>query len=166
MLRPLIIPDDEEIDMTRRENFFVGLFNSILFGTVFTFVGPLVSGQSIDWGSIPIQLLVGTVVGLAVSLTIPAGKWGGILAGKVAKPGNLLFKFIMYSVILVIMLIFMCPILTVFIACILGGAPVAAVLPTSYSLFVPFYVIGILVLLVVGDIVTNAAIKCAHLGRK
>lgn len=152
--------------MTKRENFFVGLFNSILFGTVFTFVGPLVSGQNIDWASIPVQLAVGILGGLVIGLAIPAGKWGGILAGKAAKPGSLLFKFIMYSVILVTMLVFMCPILTVVFACVLGGAPVMAVLSTAYAMFVPFYVVGILVLMLVGDFVTSAAIKCAQLGNR
>lgn len=152
--------------MTRRENFFVGLFNSLLFSTVFTFVGPLVSGQSIDWAGIPVQLVAGILIGLVIGLIIPAGKWGGMLAAKVAKPGILLFKFIMYSVILVIMLTCMCPVLSIFFGCVLVGAPVAAVLPTSYSMFVPFYVVVIAALMLVGDAVTNAAIKCAHMGGK
>lgn len=152
--------------MNKREAFFVNLFNSLLFGSVFTFAGPLVSGQPIDWGSLPIQLVVGIGVGMLVGAVIPAGKWGGMLAGKAAKPGSLLFKFIMYSVILVVMLTFMCPVMTVVFACVLGGAPVMAVLPTAYGMFVPFYVIGIISLMLVGDIVTNAAIKCAHLNGK
>jgi len=152
--------------MTTRENFFVSLFNSLLFGVVFTFVGGILSGQPILWSTIPAQILVGVVVGLAVSLIVPAGKWGGILASKVGKPGSIPFKFVMYSVILVIMLLFMCPILTVFNACILGGAPVMAVLPGSYAMALPFYLIGIAMLLVVGDPVTALAIRCAHMGKK
>ena len=152
--------------MTKRENFFVGLFNSVLFGTVFTFVGPIVNRQGIDWATIPAQLIVGILIGFVIGLIIPAGKWGGILAAKTAKPGSLLFKFIMYSVILVIMLTCMCPLMAVAFGCVMGGAPVAAVLPTAYSMFVPFYTVGIIALLLVGDAVTGAAIKCAHLGGK
>ena len=81
--------------MTKRENLFVSLFNSLLFGVVFTFVGPVLSGQSIIWGDIPAQIIVGVVIGLAVSLIIPAGAWGGMLAAKVSKPGSILFKFVM-----------------------------------------------------------------------
>ena len=152
--------------MTKRENFFVSLFNSLLFGVVFTFVGPLLSGQKILWADIPAQILVGVVIGLAVSLVIPAGAWGGMLAAKVGKPGSILFKFVMYSVILVTMLTFMCPILTVFIACVQGGAPLMAVLPGAYGMAPAFYVVGIVLLLLVGDPVTALAIRCSHMGGK
>jgi hypothetical protein len=152
--------------MTKRENLFVSLFNSLLFGVVFTFVGPVLSGQSIIWGDIPAQIIVGVVIGLAVSLIIPAGAWGGMLAAKVSKPGSILFKFVMYSVILVTMLTFMCPILTVFIACVQGGAPLMAVLPGAYSMAPAFYAVGIVLLLLVGDAVTGFAIRCSHMGGK
>ena len=152
--------------MTKRENLFVSLFNSLLFGVVFTFVGPVLSGQSIIWGDIPAQIIVGVVIGLAVSLIIPAGAWGGMLAAKVSKPGSILFKFVMYSVILVTMLTFMCPILTVFIACVQGGAPLMAALPGAYSMAPAFYAVGIVLLLLVGDAVTGFAIRCSHMGGK
>lgn len=152
--------------MTKRENFFVSLFNSVVFGVLFTFAGAPLSGQPIDWSTIPAQVIVGTVIGLAVSLLIPSGKWGAILASKVGKPGSFLFRFVMYSVILVTMLIFMCPILTVFTACILGHAPVMAVIPGVYALFLPFYFIGITVLVLAGDWITGLAIRCSHMGGK
>ena len=152
--------------MTKRENFFVSLFNSRLFGIVFTFVGPLLTGQPIIWPDIPAQILVGTGIGLAISLIIPAGAWGGMLAAKVAKPGSILFRFVMYSVILVTMLTFMCPILTVFIACVQGGAPVMAVLPGSYAMAPIFYAVGIVMLVLIGDPVTALAIRCSHMGGK
>lgn len=152
--------------MTKREDFFVTLFNSLLFGVVFTFVGCLIGGQPIDWAGLPLQITAGVVIGMVVSLIIPAGKWGAMLGAKVAKPGSLLFKVVMYSVILVVMLTFMCPILTVFMGSVLGGAPVMAVLPGSYAMFVPFYLTGIIMLVLVGDFVTNLAIRCSHLGGK
>ena len=71
---------------------------------------------------------------------------------------------LLHSVILIVMLVFMCPALTIFIASIQGGAPVMAVLPASYNLAVPFYFVGIVALMLVGDFVTNAALKCAHIG--
>ena len=152
--------------MTKRENFFVSLFNSVLFGVVFTFVGPIVSGQPIAWADVPAQIIVGIVIGLGVSLVIPAGKWAGILAAKVAKPGSILFKFVMYSVILVTMLTFMCPILTIFIACIQGGAPLMAVLPGVYAMAPTFYLVGVPMLILVGDPITAFAIRCSHMGGK
>ena len=152
--------------MTKRENFFVSLFNSLLFGVVFTFVGPIVSGQAILWPDIPAQIFVGVVIGLAVSLIIPAGAWGGMLAAKFAKPGSILYKFVMYSVILVTMLTFMCPILTVFIACIQSGAPLMAALPGSYAMAPTFYAVGIVLLILVGDPITAFAIRCSHMGGK
>lgn len=152
--------------MTKRENFFVSLFNSLLFGVVFTFVGPIVSGQAILWADIPAQIVVGVVIGLAVSMVIPAGAWGGMLAAKVSKPGSILYKFVMYSVVLVTMLTFMCPILTVFVACVQGGAPLMAALPGAYSMAPAFYVVGIVLLLLVGDPVTALALRCSRMGGK
>ncbi len=152
--------------MTKREIFFVSLFNSILFGTLFTFATPIFNGRGIDWRTVPLELISGILIGLVISLVIPGGKLGEVLAKKLAKPGSLLFSFIMKSVILVIILIFMCPIMAVLFACVLGYAPVAVILPASYSVFLPLYLVGIVVLMLVGDLVTGAAIKCAHLGRK
>jgi len=152
--------------MTKRENFFVSLFNSLLFGVVFTFVGPIVGGQPIIWGDVPAQIIVGVGIGLGVRLIIPAGAWVGVLVEKQRQPGSSLLSFVMNMVILVTMLTFMCPILTIFIACVQGGAPLMAVLPGCYAMAPTFYVVGIVLLLLVGDPVTNAAIRCAHLGKK
>lgn len=151
--------------MTKKEIFFVSLFNSILFGVLFTFATPIFNGQGIHWSTIPLELVAGILVGLVISLAIPSPMLGEMLAGKLAKSGSLLFRFIMKSVILVIMLIFMCPIMAVLFACVLGDAPVAVILPASYSVFLPLYLVGIVVLMLVGDLVTGAAIKCANLGK-
>lgn len=158
--------NSQRMNISKKESFFVALFNSMLFGVLFTFVGGFVSGQPIDWSAVLVQTLAGTAVGIIVGMVVPAGQWGGALASMVARPGTLLFKFVMYSILLVIMLIFMCPILTVFMGCVLGGAPIMAVLPGCYSLFVPFYISGIITLVLVGDFVTQAAIRCAHIGEK
>ncbi|MFZ7121378.1 MAG: hypothetical protein ACOWWH_10545 [Eubacteriaceae bacterium] len=96
-----------------------------------------------------------------VGLIIPIGKWGAALAGKAAKPGTFLFNLIMYAFILVVMLIFMSPALTVFIGSVLHGAPVIAVLPSSYSLFIPFFLIGIVLIMIVGGPIMKLALKCA-----
>lgn len=152
--------------MTKKESFFVSLFNSLFFGILYTFAGSVINQQSINWPNVPAQILVGVIVGIVVGMLIPAGKWGGMLGAKLAKPGSLLFKFIMYNVILIVMLIFMCPALTVFIASVQGGAPVMAVLPASYNLFIPFYLVGIVAIMIFGDLITAAAMKCAHLGQK
>ena len=60
----------------------------------------------------------------------------------------------------------MCPILTVFIACVQGGAPVMAVLPGSYAMAPAFYAVGIVMLVLIGDPVTALAIRCSHMGGK
>lgn len=152
--------------MTKKESFFVSLFNSLFFGILYTFAGSVINQQPINWPNVPAQILAGVLVGVIVGMLIPFGKWGGMLGSKLAKPGSFLFKLIMYSVILIGLLVFMCPALTIFIACIQGGAPLMAVLPASYDLFIPFYLVGIVAVMIVGDWISAAAIKCAHMGQQ
>ena len=104
---------------------------------------------------------MGLVVGLLVGLIIPIGKWSSELATKAAKPGTFLYNLIMFAFILLLMLIFMRPALTVFIGSVLYGSPVAAVLPNSYSLFLPLFLIGNVLLLIVGGHIMKLAMKCA-----
>ena len=134
--------------------------------SVFTFSSSILKGHGIKWASIPLEIIVGFVIGMTISILIPIGKWGEILAKKVGRPGSFLFKLVMYSVILGIMLIFMCPILTVFMGSVVNGAPVLAVLPASYSLYIPFFVIGLIGSLILGDFLFKLAMMCAHFGEK
>lgn len=152
--------------MSKRETFFVNLFNSIWISALFTLVVPLLNGQGIVWNAFPLQLLISIIVGFVINTVLPIGKWGAMLAGKAAKPGSLLFSFLMKSVIMVVMLIFMCPVMAVLFGCLFGGAPLMAVLPTAYNVFLPLYVIGIILLMLVGDRINGLAVKCAHLGAK
>lgn len=152
--------------MSKRESFFVNLFNAIWISALFTLVVPLLNGQGIVWKAFPIQLIISIIVGFVITTVLPVGKWGAMLAGKAAKPGSLLFRFIMKSVIMVIMLIFMCPVMAVLFGCLFGGAPLMAVLPTAYNVFLPLYVIGMILLMLVGDQINGLAVKCSHLGGK
>lgn len=142
-------------------NIYVNLFFSILIGVVLTVAGGLLTTGAIDWNIFPPQVAAGIIVGFIVSTVIPVGKIGGATAGKLAKPNTFLFNLIMYAVLLGIMLVFMCPLLTVFTGSILMGAPVAAVLPGSYALFPPFFVIGLTFLMILGGFVMKLALKCA-----
>lgn len=140
---------------------YSALFFSIIIGVVLTLVGGLITSGKVDWNGFPLQALVGIVVGFIVGFIIPIGSWSAAVASKAAKPGTFLFNFIMYSVLLFIMLLFMCPLLTLFMGSVLMGAPVAAVLPNSYSLLIPFFVIGLVILMIFGGTIMKLAMKCA-----
>lgn len=147
--------------MEKRLFILINLFHSVLFGVLFAFVGWLINRNPMDVVTVILQLVVSILVGFLVGMLIPAGKWGDMLAMKIFPRGGIGFAFIRYSVILLVMLVFMCPILTVFIACALGGAPVLAVIPGVYELFVPFYFAGIVTLMLIGRYVVRLAEKCA-----
>ena len=147
--------------MSKKANVYNAFFFSVIFGVLFAFVGSAVQGK-IDWPTIPPQIIVAIIVGFVVGLVIPSGKWGAALAMKVSKPGSVLFRFIMFSVILIVMLIFMCPLITLFMVCVLGKAPIAVAVPLFYSMFIPFYITGIIFLVIFGDRVAGFAVKCAE----
>lgn len=142
-------------------NIYNTLFMSIFFGVVFTIVGGLIINGAVDWYNFPVEALVGVVVGFIVGMVIPIGKWGAAVASKVAKPGTFLFNLILYTVLLLIILLFMCPILTLFIGCVIMGAPVEAILPNLYSLFIPFFLIAIVILMLIGGYIMKLSMKCA-----
>ena len=149
--------------MSKKAAMLNGLFCSILFSVVFTFEAGLLQGH-IDWPTIPVQILFGTVVGFVICTVIPCAHWGEQLGAKFAKPGSILFKIIMFSTLLLVMLTLMCPIITIFVVCGLNKAPFAAIasIPALYGTFIPFFVTGVLLLLVVGDAIMALAIKCAN----
>jgi|GEM_PF-1973859 len=142
-------------------NIYNTLFMSIFFGVAFTVLGGLITNGAVDWHNFLVEALVGIVVGFIVGMVIPIGKWGAAVASKVAKPGTFLFNLILYTVLLIIILLFMCPILTLFIGCVIMGAPVAAVLPSSYSLFIPFFLIALVNLMLFGGYIMKLSMKCA-----
>jgi hypothetical protein len=151
----------ERIKMKKETKFNIlnNLFNSIVFGVTFTIIGGLITAGTVDWPHFPISALVGVLVGFVIGLIIPIGKIGAAVASKVSAPGTFLFNLVMYAVLLVIILIFMCPLLTIFMGSILMGAPIAAVLPNSYTLFFPFLGIGLVLLMILGDSITKLAMK-------
>lgn len=148
--------------MSKKAAMFNGIFCSILFSVVFTFEAGLLQGH-IDWPTIPIQIIFGTIVGFLICTVIPCAHWGEQLGAKLVKPGSVLFKIIMYSTLLLVMLTFMCPIITIFVVCVLNKAPFAAIasIPALYGTFFPFLITGVLLLLVLGDAIVALAIKCA-----
>jgi hypothetical protein len=133
----------------------------LFIGVVLTIVGGLIAGGAVDWKNFPVEALVSIGVGFIVGTALPVGKWGAALAGKAAKPGTFLFKLIINTFLIVIMLLFMCPIMTLFTGSVIQGAPVAALLPNLYSLAIPFFFIALVVVMLAGDFVTKLAIKCA-----
>lgn len=142
-------------------NIYNTLFSSIIFGATFTILGGLITSGTVDWPNFPVTVLVGSLVGLIIGAIIPIGKWGSAVASKLAKAGTFLFNLVMYAVLLIIILLFMCPILTVFIGSVLHGAPVAAVLPGSFGLFIPFFLIGLVLLMIFGGWIMALSMKCA-----
>jgi hypothetical protein len=142
-------------------NAYNTLFVSVLFGVAFTMIGGLITNGSIDWHNFLIEVIFSIVVGFIVGMVIPGGKFGSALADKVAKPGTLFFNLIMYTVLILIMLLFMCPILTLFIGCIIMGASIISVLPNLFSLYIPFFIIAVLILTLFGDYLIKLSMKCA-----
>lgn len=142
-------------------NFFVALFNGLLLGVVLTIAGGLLNSGSVDWANFLVTVLVGVVVGVVVGMIIPLGKMASALADKLAKPGSIVYTFLFNSVTLLVMLIFMSPFLTIFIGSILYGAPIGEVIPNSYDFFLPFYLIGIPFLMILGKPIMNLAKRCA-----
>lgn len=142
-------------------NIYNTLFISVLFGTTLTIVGGLISNGSVDWDNFLVEVFVGIAIGLFVGIVIPVGKLATSLASKVSKPGTLLFKFIMNTVLLLIILLFMCPLMTLFTGCVIMGAPISVILPNLYSLFVPFFLIALAILMIFGDYIMKLSMKCA-----
>lgn len=142
-------------------NIYFTLLASILFGVAFTIMGGLLTSGAVDWYNFPAEALVGVGAGFIIGVVIPLGQWSAAVASKMAKPGTWLFNLVMYTVLLIIILLFMCPILTLFIGCVIMGAPVAAMLPHSYSLFVPFFVIALILLMLCGDYLLKLSMRCA-----
>lgn len=143
-------------------NFFIALFNGILFGVLFTIAGGLIKSGSVDWVNFVSTVLFGVLVGTIVGMVIPAGRIGSHFASRISQPGQILYRFILYSVIMITMLLFMSPALNLFIGSFLHKVPIAVVLPDSYSLFLPFYLMGISLLLIVGDPIVRLAENCAR----
>ncbi|EHL07383.1 hypothetical protein HMPREF0322_01943 [Desulfitobacterium hafniense DP7] len=134
---------------------------SILFGVLFTIVGGLLTNGAVDWAGFPLTALVGIAVGFTIAMVLPLGKWGAVVAGKVAKPDTFLFNLVMNAVLLIAILAFMCPILNLFIGSVLMGAPVAVILPQSYALYIPFFLIGLGVTALLGGLIMKLVLKCA-----
>jgi hypothetical protein len=151
------------MQMDKKINFYNSLFMSILFSAIFTAAGGLILSGAIDWQNFIAEAAFGCAVGLVISMILPLGKWGAALAGKVAKPGSFLFKLIMYAVLIAILVALMCPILTLFIGLVILGAPIRALLPTLYSLYIPFFIIALVIALLIGDIILKLSMKCASL---
>ncbi|MEO1817050.1 MAG: hypothetical protein ABGU93_15820 [Acetobacterium sp.] len=142
-------------------NLYNNLFNSIIFGITFTIIGGLITTGAVDWASFPISALVGVMAGFVIGLIIPIVKIGAIVAGKLSKPGTFLFNLIMNTVLLILILLFMCPALTIFMGSVLMGEPISAVLPNSYALFLPFFFIGLILLMVFSGLIMKLSMKCA-----
>ena len=146
--------------MDKKTAFILTLYNTILFTVIFTVVGGLVNG--FDWKAVPGQAAIGFIIGFCVGSIIPVGDFGGAVAAKLFPPGTRGFGLVMNQVTLLIMLVFMCPLMTIAFGSILGGAPIMAGLSASFNLFIPFYIVGSIVLELVGSKVTALAIKTAH----
>jgi hypothetical protein len=142
-------------------NIYSTVFYSIVFGVLFTLASGLITNRVIDWPSFPASVLASVVASIIVGMVIPIGKCGVAVASKLAKPGTFLFTFIMYSVLMLIMLVFLCPILTLIIGCVIMGASAVAMLPSLYSFLIPFFLIGIVFLMLAGGFIMKLAMKCA-----
>ncbi|WKY45023.1 hypothetical protein Q5O14_02685 [Eubacteriaceae bacterium ES2] len=149
------------MSIEKKINLYLTLLNSLFYGVIFTILGGLITTGAVDWPHFPVTVLVGAVVGIIVGLVVPLGKWAQAVADKVSTPGKFLYNLAMNVVILIIMLVFMCPVFTVFIGSVLYGAPVLAVLPGSFTLFLPFFGIGLVLATIFGGLILKLALKLA-----
>ncbi|MBR0416760.1 MAG: hypothetical protein IJI56_03010 [Firmicutes bacterium] len=146
--------------MDKKTNLIQTFFMSVLFSVIFTAVGYFMSPA--DPVNVSIQFVVGLIVGMAVSLIIPVGEIGSAVASKLSAPGSPAFSFFMFNTILLIMLVFMCPIMAVIFGCVLGGAPLPAILHGAYGNFVPFYICGALAMQLLGTKISKLSAYLAH----
>ena len=82
---------------------------SLLLSAVLTAVGYFMMPADIK--SIAVQFAAGFVIGTIVSTIVPVGEIGAAVASKFSAPGSPAFSFFMFNVILLIMLVFMCPLI-------------------------------------------------------
>lgn len=140
---------------------YSSLLNGIFFGVVLTIIGNVINNGSIDWSQFPIGFLSSTIIGTIMGIIIPGGKISEILTKKFVKPGTFLYKVIFNCFLMGIILLYMCPLMTIFNGCILGGATIMMVLPDMFLMAPYFFVICVPLLLFIGDSIMNLAFKLA-----
>lgn len=105
------------------------LIKSCIFALIFSLLAQVLTTGTINWAIAPMRFLVAYAVSLCINFTVPAGKWGAMLAKKLgAKPGTAAFTAIIYAVVSIIFCILMVNAMSLINACLLGGAPVIPVL--------------------------------------
>lgn len=140
---------------------YSSVFYGIFFGFVLTIVGSIINNGNIDWSRFPIEFIASTIIGTIMGIIVPGGEISGILTKKLAKPGTFLYKLIFNCILMVIILLYMCPLMTIFFGCILNGASIMTVLPDMFSLAPYFFAICVFLLLFVGEGIMNLAMKLA-----
>lgn len=135
--------------MSKKMEFFITLLASFYFGLIFPiFVGLILMG-GIDWPHVPINCLLGTVVGTVMGTIIPMGRISAGLAMKIVKnPGSFLFTCVRYIFMVAMLLLILMPIFITFDACALGDAPVMAVLPHCYDMYPQVFLIAYIAALI------------------
>lgn len=137
------------------------VFYGIFFGVVLTIIGTILNNGRIVWENFPMQFISSTVISTFMGMLIPGGMISSVITEKITKPGTVLYKAIFNSILMVIILLYMCPLMTIFYGCVIGGAPIAAVLPGMFSMAPAFWVVCVLLLMIVGDPIMNLAIRIA-----
>ena len=137
------------------------LFMSLVFGVLFSIAGALITTGTVAPDVFLWQLLASVVVGIAVGAVIPLGKISAAVAGRVARPDTLPYRLVSSAILLAVILVVMCPALTLFTGAVLQGAPVRALLPGLYALFVPFFLLGVPTLMLVGGPMLRLSRRCA-----
>lgn len=140
---------------------YSNLLYAVFFGAFLSATGGLFVDGTIDLRGFPLMFFVSTGIGFIMGMLIPSGKISGTIASKVAQPGTFLFRLVMYSVLMVIILIYMCPLMTIIKGCLIMGTPLKALIPSMYSLFVPFFILCTAALMIVGDPIMNLAKRLA-----
>ena len=139
---------------------FSSLFYGILFGAILTIVCSLLMNGKVIWSDFPLGFVVSVVISTVLGILIPAGKLGAIVALKFCKPNTLAFKAVMYSILMIIILLYMCPAMTFFNGYVLGGVPLDVLIPVAYDLFLPLFLICLPIVLLVGDPIMKFAQRC------
>lgn len=134
------------------------LLKSCVFAAIFSLLAQVISTGTINWAIAPMRFVIAYCVSLAINFTVPAAKWGVMLAKKLnCKPGSGAFTAVIYGVVSVIFCILMVTAMSLINACLLGGAPVA---PVLLSVVKTMY-IYVIVCFILCYIVINPVMKLA-----
>jgi hypothetical protein len=120
--------------MDKRASLFYNIFMTVIFSTIFSFIGQLFSAGTIVLERFLLSIPAVGIVAFCVISCLPLAKWGTLLAGLLKiKPNTLGEGMIISFLFSLMMLIIMSPTGAIFNMTIRGGLPIGAALAVCYK---------------------------------